>query len=83
MKTMTVGEFKAHFAEVLEQVKSGIGVAVTYGRKKEIVGYFLPKSGRPKNKRKLGLMQGKASAVFKPDFKITEEEVIFFPRLQQ
>lgn len=59
MKTMTIGEFKAHFAEVAEQVKSGIGVAVTYGRKKEIVGYFLPKSGRPKNKRKLGLMQGK------------------------
>lgn len=48
MKTMAVGEFKAHFAEVLEQVKSGIGVAVTYGRRKEIVGYFLPKSGKLK-----------------------------------
>ena len=29
MKTMTVGDFKTHFAEVLEQVKSGIGIAVT------------------------------------------------------
>lgn len=76
MKTMTVGEFKAHFAEVLEQVKSGIGVAVTYGRRKEIVGYFLPKSGKLKNKRRLGLLKGKARAIFKPDFKITEEEFL-------
>ena len=76
MKTMTVGEFKAHFAEVLEQVKSGIGIAVTYGRKKEIVGYFLPESGKPKKKRKLGLMKGKARASFKRDFKITEEEFL-------
>lgn len=73
---MTVGEFKTHFAEVLEQVKSGIGIAVTYGRKKKIVGYFLPQSAMPGNKRTLGLMQGKASVIFKPDFKITEEEFL-------
>ena len=76
MKTMTVGEFKTHFAEVLEQVKSGVGIAVTYGRKKEIVGYFLPKSGKAPKKRKLGLMEGKASAVFQNDFKISEEEFL-------
>lgn len=73
---MTVGEFKTHFAEVLEKVKSGTGVAVTYGRKKEIIGYFLPKSVLAKNKRRLGLLQGNATATFKPDFKITEEEFI-------
>ena len=74
---MTVGEFKTHFAEVLEQVRSGVGFAVTYGRKKEIVGYFLPESqvaARPA--RKLGLLEGKAQAVFKSDFKMTEEELI-------
>ena len=36
MKTMTVGEFKSHFSEVLEDVKAGIGVAVTYGKKKKL-----------------------------------------------
>lgn len=76
MKTMTVGEFKAHFAEVLEQVRSGIGIAVTYGRRKEIVGYFLPKSKKSRGKRKLGLLQGKATATFKHDFKITEEDFL-------
>ncbi|WP_257668549.1 type II toxin-antitoxin system Phd/YefM family antitoxin [Parapedobacter tibetensis] len=76
MKTMTVGEFKTRFAEVLEQVKSGVGFAVTYGRKKEIVGYFLPESQVSKPKRKLGLLEGKAKAIFKPDFKMTEEDLI-------
>lgn len=76
MKTMTVGEFKTHFAKVLEQVKSGVGFAVTYGRKKEIVGYFLPESQVTKPTRKLGLLDGKAKAVFKPDYKMTEEELL-------
>jgi len=76
METMTVGEFKAHFAKVLQQVKSGVGFAVTYGRKKEIVGYFLPESQVIKSTRKLGLLEGKAKAVFKPDYKMTEEELL-------
>lgn len=73
---MTVAEFKSQFAEVLEQVKAGIGFAVTYGRKKEIVGYFLPESQLVKPKRKLGLLEGKAKATFKDDFKMSEEDLI-------
>lgn len=73
---MTVGEFKSHFAEVLEQVKAGIGFAVTYGRKKEIVGYFLPESQLAKPKRKLGILEGKAKVTFKDDFKMSEEDLI-------
>ena len=76
MKTMTVGEFKSHFAEVLEQVKAGVGFAVTYGRKKEIVGYFLPESQLVKTKRKLGILEGKAKVTFKDDFKMSEEDLI-------
>jgi antitoxin (DNA-binding transcriptional repressor) of toxin-antitoxin stability system len=76
MKTMTVGEFKTHFAEVLEQVKSGVGFAVTYGRKKEIVGYFLPEPQTPKPKRKLGIAEGKLKVDFKPDFKMSDEELL-------
>ena len=71
MKTMTVGEFKTQFAEVLEQVKAGVGFAVTYGRKKKIVGYFLPEAQVTKPARKLGLLEGKAKAAFKPGYKMT------------
>lgn len=73
---MTVGEFKSHFAEVLEQVKAGIGFAVTYGKKKEIVGYFLPESQLTRSKRKLGILEGTAKVVFKDDFKMSEEELL-------
>ena len=73
---MTVGEFKSNFSEVLEQVKSGISIAVTYGRKKEIVGYFLPESQHVQPKRKLGILEGKAKATFNEGFKISEEEFL-------
>ena len=73
---MTVGEFKSHFAEVLEQVKAGVSFAVTYGRKKEVVGYFMPESKIVKSKRKLGILEGKATATFKKDFKMTEEDLL-------
>lgn len=76
MKTMSVGEFKAHFSEVLEDVKAGIGIAVTYGRKKEVIGYFLPESGKSGGKRKLGPLQGKAQVIFNDDFAITDEEFL-------
>lgn len=76
MKTMTVGEFKTHFAAVLEQVKAGVGFAVTYGRKKEVVGYFLPEAQVTKTKRKLGLLKGKAKVIFKSGYKMTEEELL-------
>ncbi|MEA1910792.1 MAG: type II toxin-antitoxin system prevent-host-death family antitoxin, partial [Spirochaetota bacterium] len=35
MKTLPVGEFKTHFSEVLEEVKTGAEIIITYGRKKE------------------------------------------------
>ena len=75
MITMTVGEFKTHFSEVLEQVKAGEKIAVTFGKKKEVVGYFSPEM--PKQpKIKLGILEGKAKFTFAPDFKMTEDEFL-------
>jgi hypothetical protein len=76
MKTMSVGEFKAHFSEVLEDIKAGIGIAVTYGRKKEVIGYFVPDLEKSNSERKIGMLDGKAEIIFKDDFKITEEEFL-------
>lgn len=74
MKEMSVGEFKAHFSEVVKEVKSGEKFAVTFGKKKEIVGYFIPQILESNKKRKLGILEGKATAVFKDDFKMSVEE---------
>ncbi len=75
METMSVGAFKTHFSEVLEKVKGGEKIAVTFGKKKEIVGYFLPELPQ-QAKRKLGILEGKAKVIFRDDFKITEEEFL-------
>ncbi len=73
---MSVGEFKTHFSKVVEWVKQGNKVAVTFGKKKEIIGYFIPNKPFSLKKRTLGIMEGKARAVFHKDFKITEEEFL-------
>jgi len=75
MKTMTVGEFKTHFSDVIEQVKEGEKIAVTFGKKKEIVGYFIPELPH-EPKRQLGILEGKVKFTFAPDFKMTEEEFL-------
>jgi len=77
MQTMTVGELKARFSEVLEMVRRGEEVIISYGKKKEKVAVLLPIShyGRSR-KRKLGLLKGRASCVIHEDFKITAEEML-------
>ena len=75
MKTMSVGEFKTHFSDVLELVKLGEKIAVTFGKKKEIIGYFLPEISE-KPKRILGILEGKAKVVFQSDFKISEDDFL-------
>lgn len=72
---MSVGEFKTHFSEVIKQVKAGEEIAVTFGKKKEIVGYFMPDASQ-KPKRKLGILEGKATFTFGSDFEMTTEEFL-------
>ena len=75
MKTMTVGEFKSQFSKVIEKVKKGEEIAVTYGKDKAVVGIFAPPQ-KKKLKRKLGILEGKVKVVFAKDFKMTDEELI-------
>ena len=76
IKKMTVGDFKSHFSDAIDWVKSGKKIAVTFGKKKEVVGYFVPEKMGSEKKRKLGELEGKASVTFKKDFKMTEEEFL-------
>lgn len=73
---MTVGALKAHFSEVIQDVKSGEEIAVAFGKKKEIVAYLIPKEGRNPVKRQLGILQGKGTVVFADDFKLTDDEFL-------
>ena len=57
MKTMSVSEFKAKFSSIIEEVKAGEEIEVTYGKEKKVVGYFMQKKS---HKRKLGILEGSA-----------------------
>jgi prevent-host-death family protein len=77
MQTMTVGEVKAHFSEVLDIVQKGEDVVISFGKKKEKIAVLVPFShyqGKPL--RKLGLLEGKASFSLREDFAISDEELL-------
>ena len=77
MKTLQVGEFKRKFSEILDQVKDGEEITITFGKKKEKVAVMIPyeKFSR-RNKRKLGILEDKASFKIKDDFEITDDEFL-------
>jgi antitoxin (DNA-binding transcriptional repressor) of toxin-antitoxin stability system len=76
MEIISVGEFKAHFSELLKRVLAGEEIGIAYGRNKEIVAKLVPRSSANNRKRRLGILENKAKAIFKPDFKMTEEEFL-------
>jgi antitoxin (DNA-binding transcriptional repressor) of toxin-antitoxin stability system len=78
MKTMTVGELKAHFSEVLGQVlKSGKPIAISYGKKKEKIAAIIPYSQlKPVADRTLGVMRGRARCIIHDDFAMDDEELL-------
>lgn len=75
MTTMTVGEVKTHFSEALSRVAAGEKIAISFGKKKEIKAYLVPKETELKP-RKLGILEGKGKVTFKDDYKMTEEEFL-------
>ena len=75
MKELTVGDFKTHFSELLELVKKGEKITILYGRGRRPVAMLVPPEEKPK-RRKLGILEGKASFSFVGDGKITEKEFL-------
>ncbi|OZI05314.1 prevent-host-death protein [Siphonobacter sp. BAB-5385] len=75
MKTMTVGEVKTHFSEVLKEVEAGERIAITFGKKKEIKAFLIPKE-EELQPRTLGILRGKGKVVFKDNYQMTEEEFL-------
>lgn len=77
MKTMSVGDFKKDFSAALDRVRRGERIAVSFGRKKEIVAVLSPPDhGETQGKRKLGRYAGRAQVRFSPDWELTDEELL-------
>jgi len=76
MKTLPVGELKTHFSEILDKIKSGEEIIITYGKKKESIAVIVPYNKyKKKNKIKIGLLKDKKMKI-NDDFTITEEELL-------
>jgi antitoxin (DNA-binding transcriptional repressor) of toxin-antitoxin stability system len=78
MKTMTVGELKAQFSQVLVQMaKNGEPVAISFGKKKEKVAAIVPYSQvKPRSGRVLGLMKDQARCTIHEDTALSDEEML-------
>ncbi|ANH80122.1 prevent-host-death protein [Niabella ginsenosidivorans] len=75
METMSVGDFKTHFSEVLKKVMAGKEIGIAYGKKKEIVAKLVPRT-QSQQKRKIGILEGKARVTFARNAKLSEAEFI-------
>ena len=73
MVSMTVGELKANFSEVLAKVQQGEEFQVLYGRAKKPVARLVPME-EELPPRKIGILEGKASYTIGDDFKFKSEE---------
>ena len=77
MRTMPVGELKSHFSEVIEAIKKGEQIVISYGKKKKKIAVIIPFSQYAKeNAIKLGLLKNKANCEFADDFEMTTEELV-------
>jgi len=77
MKKVSVGDFKAQFSLILDEVLEGKKIAIQYGRKKEIVAWLVPaRSNAATQRRPLGILEGKARFKVRKGSKLTEEEFL-------
>ena len=77
MQTLTIGELKADFSEVLKKVRSGQKIVISYGKKREKVAVIVPYSTyAPIPERSLGLLKDRAGCIIHDDFEISEKEML-------
>ena len=76
MESMSVGEFKSNFSEVLKRVIAGEEIGISYGKNKQVVARLVPKEKVKKPRRKLGILEGKLKVTFGNNFKLTTEEFL-------
>jgi antitoxin (DNA-binding transcriptional repressor) of toxin-antitoxin stability system len=77
MKTLAVGQLKAQFSSVVDDLKQGKEVMITYGRKKVPLATIVPQSrlNHPDYSIKPGDLQAAGWTYEMKDFEITDEEL--------
>ena len=77
MKTLQVGELKTKFSQVIEDLKSGEEITISYGKKHEKIAVIIPYSKyKSSSTRQLDILSGKASYHISQDFAISDESLL-------
>ena len=78
MKTMTTANFKANFSSVVDELKKGNEVVITYGRKKEPLATVIPQSKlkKPDYSVQVGDLKEAGLSYKLNEFEITEVELL-------
>ena len=77
MESINVGEFKSRFSEILDRVKAGEEIIISYGKKRKRVAVIVPYSMyTTKKERELGLLKDRGAFVIHDDFRMTDEEML-------
>ena len=77
MKIFQVGELKAKFSQVIDDVKKGEEITISFGKKNEKIAVIIPYSKyRKKIHRQLGILEKTASYKLSDNFKISDDELI-------
>ena len=75
METLSIGELKSRFSEVINELRKGSEIIVSYGKKKEKVAVLIPYDQyKNKPERKLGILKNVGELVIHEDFKISDDE---------
>jgi antitoxin (DNA-binding transcriptional repressor) of toxin-antitoxin stability system len=74
MDSMTAGELKTNFSEVLNRVQAGEIAGVLHGRIKKPVVKMVPISKGFLKERPIGILEGRCKFVIQDDFKIESTE---------
>jgi len=76
MKTLTVANLKAQFSKVIKNLNNGQEIMIEYGKSHKKIGIIVPYKKYKTAKRKIGILQNKASYQIMDDFKISSKELL-------
>jgi len=77
VKTLAIGEFKTHFSAVLEDIKTGHSVAVSYGKSRRKIAVLIPYAQYHKSSgRKIGILEGRGACKLGKDFSMSDDEFL-------
>ncbi|MGD9158041.1 MAG: type II toxin-antitoxin system Phd/YefM family antitoxin [Desulfobacteraceae bacterium] len=77
METLSIGELKSRFSEIINELRKGREIVVSYGKKKEKVAVLIPYDHyKNKPERKLGILKDVGALKIHEDFKISDDEFL-------